>query len=67
MGDKQIAIELIGFLVETVADDEGKVDLKCFKKIVNACVKSLLVSAEVGDQAVELLKNFGKQVRFPSD
>jgi hypothetical protein len=47
-----------------VADDEGRIDLKCFEKIVNACVKSLLVGARVGDQAVALLKSFAGQVKF---
>jgi hypothetical protein len=59
-----IAIEVIGCLVEVVADDEGRIDLKCFEKIVNACVKSLLVGARVGDQAAALLKSFAGQVKF---
>jgi hypothetical protein len=52
---------LIGCLVEIVADDEGRIDLKCFEKIVNACVKSVLVGLRVGDQLVELLKNYSRQ------
>ena len=66
MADNEIAIELIRCLVEVVADDDGRIDLKCFEKIFNACVKSVLVGARVGDQAVVLLKSFAGQVACPS-
>ena len=48
-----------------IADDDGRIDLKCFEKIVNACVKSVLIGARVGDQAVALLKSFAGAVAFP--
>ncbi len=65
MADNEIAIEVIGCLVEIVADDDGRIDLKCFEKIVNACVKSVLVGARVGDQAIALLRSFAGQVDYP--
>jgi hypothetical protein len=64
MADNEIAIEVIGCLVEVVADDDGRIDLKCFEKIVNACVKSVLVGARVGDQAIALLRSFAGQVDY---
>jgi hypothetical protein len=65
MADNEIGIEVIGCLIEVIADDDGRIDLKCFEKIVNACVKSVLISARVGDQAVALLKSFAGAVAFP--
>jgi hypothetical protein len=64
MADNEIAIKVIGCLIEMLANDEGNIDLKCFEKIFNACVKSLLEGAQVGDQAVALLKSFAGQVAF---
>jgi hypothetical protein len=64
MVDNEIAIEVIGCLIEVVADEDGRINLKCFEKIFNACVKSLLVGARVGDLAVALLKRFAGQVAF---
>lgn len=65
MAANETAIEVIACLVEVVADDDGRIDLKCFERIFNACVKSLLVGARVGDQAVALLKSIAGQVAFP--
>ncbi len=60
-GESQVTIELIGCLVEVVADDEGRIDLKCFEKIINACVKSVIIGLRIGDQVAELLKSQSRE------
>ena len=46
----------------SLADEEGRIDPKCFEKICNACIKAALVAAKVGDQAVAILKQVLQQV-----
>ncbi len=48
----QLAIEVIGCMVEVLADDNGNIDQKCFDKIFNSCIKAVLVGMKVGDQAL---------------
>ena len=43
----ELSIELIGCLVEAIADDENRIDQKCFEKIFNSCVKALLITMKV--------------------
>ncbi len=64
MSDSELTIQMIGCMVEAFADDDGNIDMKCFEKIFNACVKALLVSFKVGDSAVEALKQVMVQVRL---
>ena len=58
----QLITEVIGCLIEALADEEGRIDPKCFEKICNACIKAALVAAKVGDQAVAILKQVLQQV-----
>ncbi len=58
----QLAIEVIGCMVEVLADDDGNIDQKCFDKIFNACIKAVLVGMKVGDQALAILQQALGQV-----
>ena len=49
MASPEIAIELVGCLVDVVADDQGNIALKDFEKIFNACVKSVLIAGQVAE------------------
>ncbi len=50
--ERELAIQVIGCMVEVLADEEGNIDQKCFEKIFNACIKAVIVAAKVGDQAL---------------
>ena len=63
MCDNELAIQVIGCMIEVLADDDGKIDMKGFEKIFNACVKAVLISAKVGDQAAAALKQILSQVQ----
>jgi hypothetical protein len=52
----QLAVQVIGCMVEALADDDGNIDQKCFEKIFTACVKAVLVGLKVGDQALAILQ-----------
>jgi hypothetical protein len=58
----QLAIEVIGCMVEVLADDDGNIDQKCFDKIFNSCIKAILVGMKVGDLALAALKRALGQV-----
>ena len=59
----ELGANVIGCLIEVLADDEGRIDPKCFEKICNACIKAVLIAAKVGDSAVTALKQSLVQVR----
>jgi hypothetical protein len=52
----KLAIQVISCMVEILADDEGRIDQKCFEKICAACIKAVIVGFKVGDQALNLMK-----------
>ena len=52
----QLAIQVIGCMVEALADDDGNIDQKCFEKIFTACIKAVIVGLKVGDQALAILQ-----------
>jgi hypothetical protein len=52
----QLAIQVIGCMVEALADDDGNIDQKCFEKIFTACIKAVIVGMKVGDQALAVLQ-----------
>ncbi len=58
----ELAIQVIGCMVEILADDEGRIDLKCFEKICNACIKAVIVGMKVSDQALVLLQQVLREV-----
>ena len=60
--ENQIAIQVIGCMVEVLADDDGNIDQKCFDKIFTACTKAVLVGMRVGDQALAILQQALGQV-----
>jgi hypothetical protein len=60
--EKEIAIQVIGCMVEVLADDDGKIDLKCFEKIFTACIKAVIVGLRVGDQALMVLQQMLSEV-----
>jgi hypothetical protein len=60
--ERQLAIQVIGFMVEALADENGNIDQKCFEKVFNACVKSVIISARVGDHALMAMKQALSQV-----
>ncbi len=49
-------------MVKALADDEGKIDLKCFEKVFTACIKAVVVGMKVGDQALLVLQQALGQV-----
>ena len=49
-------MQVIGCLVEALADDDGKIDIKCFEKVCNAGIKAAFVSYKVGDEVIGKLK-----------
>ena len=55
-------VQITSCLVEALADEDGRIDLKCFEKICNAFIKAVLVAGKVGDQAVIALKQVFQQV-----
>ncbi len=58
----ELAIQVIGCMVEVLADDDGNIDQKCFEKIFVACIKAAIVTMKVGDQALVLLQQALGQV-----
>jgi hypothetical protein len=58
----ELTVQLTGSLVEALADDEGRIDMKCFEKICNALIKALFIVGKVGDHAVQALKEISRQV-----
>jgi hypothetical protein len=52
----ELKSQVIGCLIEALADEEGKIDQGSFNKIFNACVKAFLIAAKVPDQAVAIVK-----------
>ncbi len=58
----ELAIEVIGCMVEVLADDDGNIDQKCFDKIFNACIKAVVAGLKVGDQALAILQQALGQV-----
>jgi hypothetical protein len=58
----QLAIQVIGCMVEVLADDDGNIDQKCFDKIFTACIKAVIVAMKVGDQALLILQQTLGQV-----
>ncbi len=52
----QVAIHVIGCMVEVLADEDGNIDQKCFEKIFTACIKAVIVGMKVGDQALVLFQ-----------
>jgi hypothetical protein len=64
--DRELAIQVIGFMVEALANEDGNIDQKCFEKIFNACMKSAIVGAGVGDHAWMVIQQALIQVHEPS-
>ena len=60
--DSAVAIQLLGCMVDALADETGKIDPQCFEKICNACVRAVLISMKVGDKAAVILKRILQQV-----
>jgi hypothetical protein len=60
--EKQLAIQVIGCMVEVLADDDGNINQKCFDKIFTACIKAAIVVTNVGDQAFVVLQQALGQV-----
>mmetsp|Transcript_34654 Transcript_34654/g.72669 ORF Transcript_34654/g.72669 Transcript_34654/m.72669 type:complete len:769 (-) Transcript_34654:316-2622(-) len=58
----ELAIQVIGCMVEVLADDDGNIDQKCFEKIFIACIKAVIVGMKVGDQALVILQQALGQV-----
>ncbi len=56
------AIQVIGCMLEVLADDDGNIDQKCFEKIFIACMKAVIVVMKVGDQALVILQQALGQV-----
>jgi hypothetical protein len=59
----ELIVQITGCLVEALADDEGRIDMKCFEKICNALIKAGFIAGRVGDLAVNTLKQILQQVR----
>ena len=57
-----LSVEVIGCLVEAIADDEDRIDQKCFEKICNAFVKALLITMKVDVKIRDFLKDAALQV-----
>ncbi len=55
-------VEVISCMVEVLADEDGKIDQKCFEKIFVACLKTLCVAMKVGDLTLAALKQVLCQV-----
>ena len=61
-GQAELGIQLIGSLVEVIADDECRIDMKCFEKICNAFVKEVIVALKVDVKIKEIFKEAASQV-----
>jgi hypothetical protein len=62
MSQSELAIEVIGCMVEVLADDDGNIDQKCFEKVFTACLKAVVVTMKVGDQALLIMQQVLSQV-----
>jgi hypothetical protein len=60
----ELTNQIIGCLIDALADDEGRIDMKCFEKICNALIKAGFVAGKVGDLAVNALKDIFRQVEL---
>ncbi len=58
----EVAIQVIGCMVEVLADNDGNIDQKCFDKIFNACIKAFVAGLKVGDQVLVILQQAVGQV-----
>ncbi len=58
----EMTMQVIGCLVEALADDDGKIDMKCFEKVCNAGIKAAFESSKIGDQLVGNLREALKEV-----
>ena len=47
----QLAIQVIGCMVEVLAYVDGNIDKKSFDKIFIGCIKAVIVEVKVDDQA----------------
>jgi hypothetical protein len=45
-----------GNMVESLADENEKINLKCFEKICVACIKATILGLKIGDQALMILQ-----------
>ena len=60
--EREIAIQVVGCMVEALSDEEGKIDQRCFEKIFNAFIKTAIVGAKVGDLALNIMQQILSQV-----
>jgi hypothetical protein len=60
--ERELAIQVIGCIVEALADEDGNINQSCFEKIFNACIKALIVGAKVGDHALTGMQQALSQV-----
>jgi hypothetical protein len=66
MSSPEIAIEVVGCLIEIVCDEQGNISPKDFDKIFNACLKSILIAGQVADKAVDAFRALAAQVWIAS-
>jgi hypothetical protein len=59
----ELVIQVIGCMVEVLADDDGNINQKCFDKIFTACIKAVIVAMKVGDQALAAMQQALDQVQ----
>ncbi len=62
MSSDLLAIQVIGCMVEVLADNDGNINQKSFEKIFKACIKAVIVGMKVGDQALAVLQQALGQV-----
>ncbi len=60
--EREVAIQIIGCMVDALADEKGNIDQRCFEKIFNACIKSVIAGARVGDQALMTMQQATSKV-----